>query len=351
MYNFVKIKAVTKSLLRKSLGDRNYEKIIQLVRQIRSVNKNIFRKTSHLKFQIKGRILKRPVRILLSRYGGLGDILLTTPAIRALKKMFPRAFVVFDTSQTGKELLEGNPDIDQITINSAYCIRSSFDWYWHLTYEYFPELHIIEGYLKLIGLDISISNNEKKPIIVLSESDKKFAKELIESCGISNNELVMGLQVQAGRENRRWPLGSFLEVVDYVSNKYHAKIIEFGTKAQPYLGKGINLVGKCGIKESAAVLSKCTFLLCNDSFFLHAAGALNVPVVAIFGPSSPDKRLPFNDISRAVWSEEGCRGCIYTKSSPQLAGTDCVRSFIECMHAIKPEKVIEAIEKLISNHR
>lgn len=350
-YLLTKTKVFAKSLLRKSLGDRNYEKVAQQVRRIRSVCKNTVRKAKFLKFRIKGRILKRPVRILLTRYGGLGDILLSTPAIRALKKMYPRAFVVFDTSQTGKELLEGNPDIDQITVNSADCIRNNFDWHWHLTYENFPELHITDGYLKWIGHNTTVVNNEKKSIIVLSESDKKFAKEFIESCGISNNELVMALQVQAGRENRRWPLENFSEVVDYVSNKHHAKIIEFGAKEQPYLGKGINLVGKCSIKESAAVLSKCSFLLCNDSFFLHVAGALNVPVVAIFGPASPDKRLPFNDISTAVWPEKGCRGCIHTKSSPQLAGTDCVRPFIECMHAIKPEKVIETIEKLISNHR
>ncbi len=348
MNNFVKIKAVAKSLLRKSLVDRNYEKVEQQVQRIRSVYKNAVRKAKYLKFRIKGRAFKRPVRILLTRYGGLGDILLSTPAIRALKKMYPRAFVVFDTSQTGKELLEGNPDIDRITVNSADCIRSSFDWHWHLTYECFPELHITDGYLKWIGRNTSVSNNEKKPIIVLSESDKNFAKEFIESCGISDNELVMGLQVQAGRENRRWPLESFSEVVDYVSNKHHAKIIEFGTKEQPYLGKGINLVGKCGIKESAAVLSRCSFLLCNDSFFLHVAGALNVPVVAIFGPASPDKRLPFNNISRGVWPSEGCRGCIERKSNPQLSGTNCVKPSIECMHAIKPEEVIENIEITIS---
>jgi ADP-heptose:LPS heptosyltransferase len=145
------------------------------------------------------------------------------------------------------------------------------------------------------------------------------------------------------------PLESFSEVVDYVGNKYHAKIIEFGTKEQPYLGKGIDLVGKYGIKESAAVLSKCSFLLCNDSFFLHVAGALNVPIVGIFGPSAPDKRLPFNNISRGVWPREGCRGCIQKKAEPQLCGTDCVKSFIECMHAVRPEEVIEIIEKLIYN--
>lgn len=351
MNNCAKTKVFAKSLLRKSLGDRNYEKVAQPVRWIRSVYKNTVRKAKYLKFRIKGRTLKWPVRILLTRYGGLGDILLSTPAIHALKKMYPRAFVVFDTNQAGKELLEGNPDIDRITVNSADCIRSSFDWHWHLTYEYFPELHIIDGYLRWIGRNTSVSNNEKKPIIVLSESDKKFAREFIESCGISNNELVMGLQVQAGRENRRWSLESFSEVVDYVSSKHNAKIIEFGTKEQPYLGKGINLVGKCGIKESAAVLSRCSFLLCNDSFFLHVAGALNVPVVAIFGPASPDKRLPFNNISRGIWPSEGCRGCIERKSNPQLNGTNCVKPSIECMHATKPGEVIENIEITISKIR
>lgn len=347
-YLLTKINTIAKSLLRKSLGDRNYEKVAQPVRRIRSVYKNTVRKAKYLKFRIKGRTLKRPVRILLTRYGGLGDILLSTPAIRALKKMYPRAFVVFDTSQAGKELLEGNPDIDRITVNSADCIRSSFDWHWHLTYEYFPELHIIDGYLRWIGRNTSVNNNEKKPIIALSESDKKFAKKFIESCGISNNDIVIGLHAQAHYEQRRWPLENFNEVLDYMVRRWNAKIIEFGRDGEPTAGRGLSLVGKCSIKESAAVLQKCTLLVCNDSLMLHVAGSLDVPVVGIFGPAPPTTRLPFNDVSFGCYTKDGCRGCILHQKDLSKFGMSCDKDFPECMNAIKPEEVIENIEIIIS---
>ena len=51
----------------------------------------------NINFFIKARLMKKSVRILLSRYGKQGDILLTAPAIRALKKVFPNSYIIFDT--------------------------------------------------------------------------------------------------------------------------------------------------------------------------------------------------------------------------------------------------------------
>ena len=325
-----------KSFLRKVLGNQNYQRIAQPIKTVR-----------YLKFKIKGHLLKRPVHILLTRYSGLGDVLMATPAIRMLKKIYPRAFIVFDTSKEGKEILKGNPYIDKITVDSSRLMENNFNWHFHLSYEYFPHLHIVDSYLKCIGAKGRIKNEEKKPIIILSDSDREFAKRFLCSHNLSEHNLLIGVHAQAGYEQRRWPLKNFVKVLDYMEKKYSVKIIEFGADNQPTVGKGISLVGKCTVKQSAAVLQKCSLLICNDSLILHVAGALDIPVVAIFGPAPPWTRLPFNNVSFGCWAKEGCRGCLLHQKDLSKFGMDCDKGFPECMYAVKSEEVVKTIEKLL----
>ena len=345
------IKFIIKFILKKVFGEQNYLRIAQLIWKLsstfRSLGGYIKKILKYLKFKIKGQIFKQPVRILITRYSGLGDVLLTTPSIRILKKIYPHCHITFDTSEEGKELLEGNPYIDEITIRESQINEDKFDWRIHLTYEYSTNLHIIDSYLKLIGVIFAIRKDMKKPIIVLPNSDIAFAQKFFERNNFNDGNLIVGVHAQAGYAQRRWPLENFAKVLNYLEEKYGAKFIEFGINNQPIVGKGVSLVGKCTLKQSAAVLQRCSLLICNDSLMLHIAGALDVPVVGTFGPTPPWTRLPFNDISFGCYPKKGCRGCNLYQRDLSKHGMSCEKSFPECMYSIKPKQVIETVEKLL----
>jgi heptosyltransferase-2 len=139
--------------------------------------------------------------------------------------------------------------------------------------------------------------------------------------------------------------------MDHMVNKLGMKVIEFGVKDYELAGVGLTLAGKATLKESAAVLEKCSMLLCNDSFFLHLAVALGVPVVGIFGPVPPEIRLPRDEKFKGCYPKEGCRGCILTEKNYDNFGMLCQRPSPECMEAVTVEEVIGKVEEQIAGIR
>src|SRR5205823_8221466 len=137
-----------------------------------------------------------------------------------------------------------------------------------------------------------------------------------------------------------WPRGHFLAVLDYFKDRRQAKVVEFGTDPAIYLNAGVNLIGRCSLKQTAAVLERCTLLLCVDSLLLHVAGAVRTPTVCVFGPVFPQTRLPFNAVSTGcIRAELACIGCHHRSPIPARR-TDCARERVYCMEELPPETVI-----------
>ncbi|MBF0217699.1 MAG: glycosyltransferase family 9 protein [Candidatus Omnitrophica bacterium] len=307
----------------------------------------IKKKAAQLSFVIRGKILKRPVSILVSRYSGLGDVLLSIPAVKAIKKIYPRAVITYDTSREGREILEGCPYIDHLTVNLYKEDRGNFDREVHFKYELFPEMYIVDAYLRYIGALKTADAEARKPEIWLSDADRAFADDFFTANGIKKDDIVIGVHAQARHAQRRWPIGKFREVIRYIVEKRGMKVIEFGVKEHELAGGGLTLAGSSTLKGSAAVLEKCSMLLCNDSLFLHLAVALGVPVVGIFGPVPPEIRLPRDEKFKGCYPQEGCRGCILTEKDYDNFGMVCLRPSPECMEAVTVDMVKSRVEEQI----
>jgi len=172
----------------------------------------------------------------------------------------------------------------------------------------------------------------------LTEAEKKFA----ESTSGLDGAIGIPLGARYGPA-KRWPLENLSAFVRLAVNKTGRNIVLFGTAsesgeaeklAEPHAGRVINLTGKTTIGEMAAVMANCYCVVALDSGPLHVAGAVCKKVIALFGPTDPDKTAPRSENVKIIRGYADCAPCFKR---------DCPVGYI-CMKGITAEKVIGAIE-------
>jgi hypothetical protein len=180
-----------KKLLEKILGKQCYLKIATLYWKIltmllmSNLKKTLPQNLESFQFRLRVHKLNRPPRILVRCYNGVGDILSLAAALRIFKKQHLNAWITIDTHAEGWELLNDNPYIDAITIRKPDPQEDKFDWCVNMEYRCYPNLHIIDGYLKWLGIRPSrVSPSLKKPILRISDKDKLFAQEVFKEHNI-----------------------------------------------------------------------------------------------------------------------------------------------------------------------
>jgi ADP-heptose:LPS heptosyltransferase len=93
------------------------------------------------------------------------------------------------------------------------------------------------------------------------------------------------------------------------------------------------------IKEAIALLQTASLVVSGDTFALQAACALDVPVVALFGPTNPRRNGPFRERDKVIYKKQDCSPC-YKRECPDL----------QCLQAISAEEVAAAARELWEKH-
>ncbi len=108
-----------------------------------------------------------------------------------------------------------------------------------------------------------------------------------------------------------------------------------GNQIQALVGDGcINLCGETSLLEAVDLLALAQTVISNDSGLMHVAAALDKPLIALYGSSSPDKTPPLSRYAQVVSLALDCRPC-YQRSCPQ--------KHLNCLRDIKPEQVLDFI--------
>jgi len=323
-------------------------------------------------------------RILVLNRNHIGDCLLTTPLLRALKRRFPEARLVVSVPASNSELLGTNPHVDEILIrpklNSwAAKVRFAVDmrrhkydliislqeksmfyawatWYNTLCNGHGPvtvglhhkrtrrwyehnvpvraDQHEVHKYLGIATvLDCP---RERNPVMELTPScqARDYVETLISSSGFDSDVRFIGINPNASTPDKRWPLERFAVVADRLHEKTGLPIMIFGGPSDQLRAAEIArlmthpaliVAGKASLVHTAALLERCSMLVTGDTGPMHMAVALAVPVVALFGPSSPLKFGPFTRLKKILRHEMPCPDC----SEP-------------CMHTITADECVEA---------
>lgn len=142
---------------------------------------------------------------------------------------------------------------------------------------------------------------------------------------------------------KRWPAGHFAELGRRLAAEGYRVWLVGSAKDAPVGeeiaagGAAINLCGRTGLDEAIDVLSVATLVISNDSGLMHVAAALDRPMVAIFGSSSPGFTPPLSRRARVASLQLPCSPCFER---------ECPLEHLACLRDLTPEKIAGEIARL-----
>jgi ADP-heptose:LPS heptosyltransferase len=284
------------------------------------------------------RCTKKNPSILLLRDGARGDVLLTTPLIKALKEKYPRSSILFKTNFP--EILSHNPYLEEIITK---CDNGDYDLIYNLKYELFPEMNYVEAYTRIA--EINVENPQLE--FHLTSVEQENAEKVLQSLGMGREKLAV-LHPMVADRTKSWRGEGYQHICQYLQTHHYNVIAIGGSKDCIELSGAINLIGKTSIRMAAAIISKADIFFGIDSFPMHLAIAFKVPSVVLFGPTDPAKVLCPNNTIHAVQSDEKCLGCRHdTTPDKWFQNISCRRDRVYCMLNISSEQAINAINQVI----
>jgi len=335
-----------------------------------------------------------PKRILIWEQNWLGDVLFSTPFIKAIRKRYKDAHIAVIVNPASREIVKGNPRIDEIIIfdekNEHRGImgrikfimelrKKKFDtaFFMHrscsraiicefagvknrIGYFYkkrnlmltdiveIPDkpLHKIEYFLNIakhVKADIADKNME----FFVADVDKNYVKEMLERNSIREKDGYIVLNPGANWPPKRWPEENFADLAEKLIKKYNIKVVISG--GEDDLAKALRiqdltpqrLVITCGrttLKQLGSLFERAKVIISADTGPLHLARAVGAKVIALFGPTSHDLTGPYGDgIYSIIHKNVRCKVPCYE--------VNCKDN--RCMKAITVKDVMKEIEKFL----
>lgn len=333
------------------------------------------------------------MKILIIRFSSIGDIVLTSPVVRCLKRQ-AQAEIHFLTKQSFRGILESNPYIDKVwsfekdisdvmtemkTVHFDYIIdlhkniRSfrvrqalsvkthSFNklniekWIMvNLKINILPDKHIVDRNMDTVsflnvfndgeGLDYFIPEKDEINIAVLSN---QYTFPLPQS-------LYIAFVIGAAHATKRLPTSKIIEICDGIKlpiivlggkdDTSNGEIIASKSKAQV-----LNLCGRLNLNQSASVVKQAHKVITHDTGLMHIAAAFHKPIISIWGNTIPEfgmyPYLPLNEKGEKQvndWIEVkglSCRPC------SKIGYDKCPKGHFKCMQMIDSQSVVMAANK------
>jgi ADP-heptose:LPS heptosyltransferase len=267
-------------------------------------------------------------RILVKRDGAIGDVILTCPVIRELKRLYPESRVVVETACP--QVFTGNPYV----------------------YSVVPCGHPLTDFDQIIDLNLSY---EKRPGIhpITAYSDQAGIKVKDWSLDLSCNDsyrlnwdyvvIHTGLTAWGGRN---WPSRNFAQISNRI-REMGIKTVTVGTNATPMIETDNDLRSRLDFEQLKSVIKYAKGFVGIDSMPMHVAQAFGVPLVAVFGCVLPELRLlPDEKFVGVNLPQLGCIGCHHWHKAPRTQ-TSCVRDREVCMEDLSVDAVWERVEKML----
>ncbi len=345
-----------------------------------------------------------PESILVMKFFGIGSILLSTPFLTALREGFPKSRITFITFEKNAEMANRLPQFDQQIIISTRSFTSFFKtlieafnalrklqpdvvfdleffskfstllstvsgapmrigfelptlWrYLNITHSVPIDhsVHVTRLFLhQLTPLGIHTEETSVTRLIPTPDETKSLLKTL--NIGSDGETIVINLNAGTTSLDRRWPAQRFIELVRALAEEDSARRFYFigQTDEREYVALAIsgltdlasrvvNCAGMLSFCELVALLHKASLLVTNDSGPMHIASSAGTPVVALFGPESPQFYGPIGKAS-VVYKSLPCSPCLSMYNA---------KSFVcpynaKCMQDISTKEVLAAVRSML----
>lgn len=310
----------------------------------------------------------------------LGDVILTTPALEALKKRYPDAKLDFLVEAPGAEAVAGHPAIDEVLVYDVDGIVGALSWAmkirarrydWVIDFLANPRTALLTA---LSGAAVKagpahVSRRWAYNVKMLQSAQTCYAAlekvRWLAALGVAPEDApalprlflakrpehpanVIGLVPPSRKITRRWPAESYARLGRLLRDKHGARLKVFWGPGEKDLadevvrgiGGGAEAIPKTStIAELARELAQCRVVVTNCAGPKHIAVALGIPTVTIHGSSDPVAWNPPHPNHPFVRLEElPCIGC---------RSNDCPYN-LECMTQLPAERVLPAVERLLA---
>jgi ADP-heptose:LPS heptosyltransferase len=309
-----------------------------------------------------------PRNILVIDFGQLGDVVLSLPALRAIRGRFPHAKITVAIGKPGGEIVElsGYADdvleVDRVGLRDGNKLvsigrifkfvgqvrRQKYDFVIDLhslsetnllgflsgaprrlyarrpgrsidvlaNFEPRPEreaktAHLVDRYLNVIK-PLGIKNASRVPVLKTATAANSAVETLLTKEKANSGSLLVGIFPGAGNESRRWPLEHFAEVADHLIRNERVRVIVFaGPEERKFVPqmrslfpKGTIFLDKLTIPQLVSAQARLTLFISNDTGPVHTAAAVGTPVVVIMDRPDHHSFTPVGEQHRLIFGRQ-----------------------------------------------
>jgi len=318
-------------------------------------------------------------KILVVSLTNIGDVILTFPVIDILKKDFPSAKLSIVVGPKAESLFCENPFLDKVYIFDKHQPPlKSLSWIRELRRERFDlvvdlrntaipfmitpryrtsyrvknndNCHMKEKHLNHLGtVYVPESQCVEQCALFVATRDVEYVDQLIEK-EIGRDGRYVIVAPGAADHSKQWPDKKFANICDRLIKDHNVKIIFVGNKEDRkvasrinklMIADAVNLCGRTNLVQLAELYKHCFFTIVNDSAPMHLASYLNIPVLALFGPTDPSQYGPWSLRSCFLRKNETCQACAKPKLKKEHV----------CMDSITDEDVYGMLKINMSESR
>jgi len=314
------------------------------------IGKNSVRFENHSKIPIK-----RTKNILITRaMGGVGDFLMMTPGLRALKNKYPEREIHLAIPKRYFPVFTTNTDVRLIDIEEDAFSHLDYSRWYNFTdcpaarLESRKAPKVKKNRTEIFAAELGIRGLKRlrmdyKPVYYLSEEDAEFADDFWNRMKL-NDKTVIGVQLHADESYRDYPLME--KLVELMSEKNTVLLFD-NCRIEGFDFKNVFKIDSFSLREAFALASKCNVIIAPDSSFIHLAAAFDIPSFALFGPIDGKVRTKHytNCTYIDIREQLGCLPCWRNESIPcKLTGM----RHSACMESISVHKIINELEKKLN---
>jgi ADP-heptose:LPS heptosyltransferase len=309
-----------------------------------------------------------PRNILVIDFGQLGDVVLSLPALRAIRERFRQARITVAVGKPGGEIVKLSGyandvlEVDRVGLRDgnrlvsigrifkfvAEVRRAKFDFVVDLhslsetnllgflsgapqrLYARRPgrsldflanfapqppreskQAHAVDRYLEVIK-PLGIENAPRLPSLKTAAAANTAVEALLTKEKANSGTLLAGIFPGAGHESRRWPLGHFAELADFLMRNERVRVIVFAgpeerelvPRMRPLFPDKTIFLDRLTIPQLVSAQARLTLFVSNDTGPVHTAAAVGTPVVVIMDRPDPNNFIPLGDHHRLIFGKE-----------------------------------------------
>ena len=337
-------------------------------------------------------------RILVIKLSAVGDVILSIPSIRALRQKFPEAWISVLVGRKSRKIIRNCPYVNDTIVYedalgenrymgtfkmasllakedfdivvdlqnnkishliSYFCgarVRAGHDnhkWSFLLnkkTKDISNSLPPLEHQFKVLRL-LGLEDFDKRLELWTEKEESAKVNDFLTSQWVAPSQILVGINPGSSLRwpTKQWPIENFAKLCDELA-KLNIRVVITGSSEdsacseelfQLTRNKPINAIGKTSITELVSLIRRCQVFISSDSAPMHIASSVDVPLLAIFGPTDPKRHLVPPARYEVFWKEVHCSPC-YLRT--------CPIGHI-CMKKITVQEVLDAVLRFIKEKR